>query len=641
MFTRVLQSLAIFTVVFSLSSCGGGGGGTPVPDLTVVPTSVSFTASSNGTLPTSQDLTISWSSSNVAVVLAGYPPSTTPPTWLNMTLTGSSSPLTLALSINTTALTPGTYGTTVRVVTGDSKAQVIDIVDIPLSYTVQGPADASPKTLHFSMNEGASLPANQSVTLKIGTLTMTPTAVTVPPADNWLSASISGNDIVFNLTSNASSLTPGFYQSTTTVNYLGAVYDISVPITLSVNKKQVNYVNPYVGYTSVAGDAIIRGHGFSDLTSPGVKFGTNSATYVTVVSDSELRVGYPALAAGAYSVEVKDAVTTLPSIAELQIVDPPSYSATSITRTGGVRMLRYDPLRKVIYVVGPVLERYAFNGASWDSSSMSLGTYGNFITLSNNYDKLIKLNQNSFTIIDPATFIANSTVNFTGLYNGSSPRSVSFANDGQAIFNTSTFPSPGSIGSTVCAYDFFNDGIHSLSDIALNGSVGAELTSTQDGSKVYLNMNVYNYPASIYDASSGVLNETATMTHGAYYGVSVDQKGTRLITSDTTNNEVVVYDGSLTALGNLPALSGIQASLQKTAFAVSPDGTRAYAYVGDTQSLYVYDLTTSDGMGGFVQIGSTTVVSGGPTYLTWMIISPDGGTLFIAGNDTLIVQPVP
>lgn len=637
----ILFVLFLSFITVSCGGGGGGGGGTPTTDLQINTSAVSFSAETSGTLPSSQDFLVSWSRNDVAAVLVGFPPGISIPTWLDISLTGSASPLTLTLGVNTTALPDGTYTTTVRIVDGNASGGLIDVVDIPVTYTVLGGATVSPTNLTFEVNKNGDLPSAQTATLDRDGAVVTPTSVTIPPADNWLQATISGDDINFELTANASSLAAGFYQSTVTINYAGSILDITLPVSLSVNSKQVNYINPHVGYTSVSGNAIIRGHGFSDLTNPQVLIGVNPATYVTVISDSELHVGYSALAAGNYSVAVKDAVTTMTSIAELVIVDTPSYSYTSIPRIGGNAMLLFDPKRQVIYLSDSgterELERYQFNGTSWDVSTTSLGSFGINIALSNNFDKLIKLNQNDFSVIDPASFTVTDTIAFAGINSGSSPRSLSFSNEGRAIINTTA----DSVGTTVHSYNFLNGGFMSLSDIPENGSPGATLTSSLDGSRVFLNINWYNYPASYYNASSGGLIETTTVTQGAEYGVSVDRTGSKIITNDTANSEVAVYDGDINALGVLPPLSGLVASSRATTFAISPDGTRAYAYLGDTQFLHVLDLTASDGSNGFLEIGSATFIPDGPTWITKMIISPDGGTLFLAGSDRLIVIPVP
>jgi hypothetical protein len=72
---------------------------------------------------------------------------------------------------------------------------------------------------------------------------------------------------------------------------------------------------------------------------------------------------------------------------------------------------------------------------------------------------------------------------------------------------------------------------------------------------------------------------------------------------------------------------------------VSPNGTRAYTYSSGT--VRTYDLTTPPVLGAFSEIGIGTATPGNPGLGTVMTISPDGGTLFIAGDAAIVVMPAP
>jgi hypothetical protein len=73
---------------------------------------------------------------------------------------------------------------------------------------------------------------------------------------------------------------------------------------------------------------------------------------------------------------------------------------------------------------------------------------------------------------------------------------------------------------------------------------------------------------------------------------------------------------------------------------MSPDGTKAYCFVGGT-TLRTYDLAASPVAGLFPEIGTGTTLPGDPGADAKIIISPDGGTLFIAGADGIVVVPTP
>ena len=55
-----------------------------------------------------------------------------------------------------------------------------------------------------------------------------------------------------------------------------------------------------------------------------------------------------------------------------------------------------------------------------------------------------------------------------------------------------------------------------------------------------------------------------------------------------------------------------------------------------------YDLNSPNGSGGFAEVLPRTVLTDSPgTGTAEMAVSPDGGTLFLAGNQRLIVRPAP
>lgn len=157
----------MFVLVFTAcGGGGGGGGGTPNTALSLSNNAVQFDVNQNGPLPSTQSITASWSNPDVVAILAGYPPNITPPTWLDLAIQGTASPVSISLSVNTTALTPGTYATTVRVVSVDSNANPVDIIDIAVSMNVQAKLGISGTTaLTFNMVDTGLAPMDQSVSL--------------------------------------------------------------------------------------------------------------------------------------------------------------------------------------------------------------------------------------------------------------------------------------------------------------------------------------------------------------------------------------------------------------------------------------------------------------------------------------------
>jgi hypothetical protein len=138
-----------------------------------------------------------------------------------------------------------------------------------------------------------------------------------------------------------------------------------------------------------------------------------------------------------------------------------------------------------------------------------------------------------------------------------------------------------------------------------------------------------------YDASNRTVNPNAGATTTQTGHASVNRDGSRmiLVSSELTASQVTtVYNfaaGTLSALGTLPA--GL------TGFVISPDGSTAYAYFGSPgPTIRKFNLDVPS----FPETGNVAVASPG-TFFNEMTISPDGGTLFLAGNQQLIIVPTP
>ena len=164
--------LACAGLVLILAACGGGGGGggggpdlSTASGLSVSPASVSFTAFQNGAIPATQNIQITISHPNAAFIGIGFPPSVTPPTWLDQSpsrFNGAGNNWTLTAAIVTTSMAPGTYTTTLRVAIADAGQNILALRDVQVSYTIQpltGLA-ASPSSFSFSISMSRRRPTN-------------------------------------------------------------------------------------------------------------------------------------------------------------------------------------------------------------------------------------------------------------------------------------------------------------------------------------------------------------------------------------------------------------------------------------------------------------------------------------------------
>lgn len=161
-------------VIFSilLNACGGGGSEpsaskpTASTDLFLSSSLIAFNFEKKGAQPITQSVTASWKNPNVAAVLLGYPPGTTPPSWLNISTQDVGSPLDISLTVHPISIEPGVYTVTVRVVSVDVNAKPIDTVDINVNLNLYSKlAISGNTTIDFNMFNTGIPPRNQSITL--------------------------------------------------------------------------------------------------------------------------------------------------------------------------------------------------------------------------------------------------------------------------------------------------------------------------------------------------------------------------------------------------------------------------------------------------------------------------------------------
>ena len=234
---RYFNMPIILVLGFFLVACGGGGGGDGgdgLPrngNLSTNTAQIAFEAEQNGLLPPDviRSMTFNASVNQIAVGIAIDAPAAA---WLSVFISGSSSPLQLNISANTTNLPPGNYSTLLRIVSGDASGNIIDVDDIPVEYTVHGPVSLSPATLSFNAVEGVAA----------GSQTITASSSTTPPSlsafDNvaWLDQSASGSTVTVTPNANALSLPVGVHTAQVSVQYsIGRTVTSNIPVTYTIS----------------------------------------------------------------------------------------------------------------------------------------------------------------------------------------------------------------------------------------------------------------------------------------------------------------------------------------------------------------------------------------------------------------------
>jgi hypothetical protein len=393
-------------------------------------------------------------------------------------------------------------------------------------------------------------------------------------------------------------------------------------------------IGPNVAISGVSNTAIVRGAGFSGFTLQGVKFGDVAATETTLVSDNEIRVTYPALAAGTYpvTVEVQNLAGSVPSTATLIAVDPVSYPAQTLAWPAAVSTVRsmiYDAQRSALLVAtdsgGGSIVRYPYVSGAWGApSSVAIANLRD-MALSTDGSKLLAITTTQLVRVNPETLATDAAIDAPSLASGTTLKSIAGLNLNSAIITTTA----GNATSSLYGYAMSTNELTQLS----SALISATARSSADGSAVIL---IQGDPATTAAQVVYALNSSSTSIRST--GISVnqnaiapvlDRNATRMILNGT-----LVYDFStLAGFGKLPETT--------LAMTTRPDGARAYTYDSAAGTILTFDISATKAGETYTPVGSAVTPAGAPGDGVKMIASPDGNVLFLAGSSQIVIQPTP
>ena len=516
----------------------------------------------------------------------------------------------------------------------------------------------SPKTIHVTYTvDGLSVTPAQLTFSSAGPATQTATIASIytprapygaytwqtiysPSVSNWLQVrpssgtpDLAGGPQTLEFTANAAGLPVGVYSATVTFNIRNsyAIFNAPLTVTMLVGDPSANFVAPYVVQAGVAGNVIVRGRGFSSLNPDGlsVQFSSSAAITAAIVSDTEIRATYPPLTAGSYSISVSSGATSVPSRAGLKLVavDPPTFPLHTIARpasAGRPEHLIYDAERQALLFTDPTnnrILRYALadDGSATADTTSRVGA----IALSPDGTQLIRVGPDvGLFHLDPVTLVADTT-RPQGAFGA-----FAFANDGGAVSGCFW-----STGMMLCRYDMSAQAFTPLS--SQWSMPGRPIFASADGGTLllpYAGNYALDSRVYVYDANTGALTPRPVTTTG-FRALSMSRDASRVIIADMPAMSIVqatVYDAAFNVLGTLPNDS--------LPFVLSPDGNLAYAYSGADGRVRKFDVSTP---GAVSEVGSGSTVAPANTEMSEMTISPDGGTLFFAGQTSVVIAPAP
>ncbi len=667
---QIVGRLTAAAAVLFVAACGGGGGGgmpAPPATLSVSPSSLTFLANGpSDSTPAAQTVigTVTGvSSGTLYITIVGSGPAIGAIS--TVTITSNSSGQSSVSVPAPATLGIGTYTGTISVTA---------CLNDPQCAT--GKLSGSPQTVNVTYNvaglktSAASLGYTVTNTPQPTDLTSQFTVTTFPAqnwsataASSWLSVTASGASgdvLTASLVQSALDvLDDGTYSSTIHLVPATSGQPLDIPVSVTVKRTQVDYVSPYVAYLGTSGNVIIRGQEFSQLTGASaiqnVLFGSTPAQSYTVVSSTEIDATYPAtLAVGRYPVVLQSSFTATHQLADLVVVAPPTFAAAVLaypdSNSKQPMALVYDAERQALgatvwYGTGATSTlRYASTGGSWQSPTVM--PINNTFTLAMAADGAdwIAGAYRDVANLDPVSLAVLATP--ASPINGGSPEIVfdtAVASDGTVAVTTSFLG--GGCTSTLMYYNVRKQSYTLPPYTPCRARVGA----SADGSRLLVIDQDSSFSGGgvyLANTAAGTLTATGLQALSSFEPV-LDRTGDRIALSldQSITPHWEIFDGNYTDLGSLPTTTLV--------VILSPDGHKAYTF-DQSGLLRTFDLTATPVAGVFPEIGTGITLAGSPgvsvpsgtglgsnSQPLRMAMTPDGATVFIAGTDALIVQPVP
>ena len=624
------------TVTYTISDGGA---------FTVTPSSLQFNSISN-VVPESKAFDLSYAGGTATTWSASIS-YTDGNNWLTLSQLSGSALASSSITASVGSLPTGNYSATINIQSNGGTV----LASVPVSYTVIDPRSNPAQVSYIVDLNSQAIDLQKSLTV-LSNFAGTNTSANWSIASNvnWLMFSqnsgntLNQNQVMVSVdSSKISSLGNGSHSgiltlSSTTPN----VDDWTIPVTLVVNLPQINFVSPYTTFASTTGTVIVRGSGFSGITTQNVMIGSNAATTTNIISDTEIHIGHSSLNTGVYRVAISNQLSIPMSRADLHVISPENYSE-AVVGTPNAENYRviYDSQRQALYVATlSELKRFKFNGASWIADSLGISNL-NDIALTPDGKELIAVSSaasgtdpaeilhidlNSFTISSQVSIRSSDYDVIRSIYLGADVMSLAISNDGFAIIGWAD------LQSGYLKYNVLNQSIEYLDITGLGGSAltRPHIASSSDGSNLFLAGG--NGPRGqtifVYDAS-GNGNLQASSFGTSTKSIATDKSGSRVVVSDAQ-----IYDGQFNYQGQYPYTRGATLSF---------DGTLAYTYQFSSPSyIRIYDLTSSDGSGGFNSGGSDITLSTSPGSSTAnLVLTPSESNIFIATSTNIVVRDIP
>ena len=510
-----------------------------------------------------------------------------------------------------------------------------------------GAFSVSPSNLTFSAQVGESTPSSQTISISPNSAsTIVPDIIASGNAIDFgsdsscvggnnanLACTRTGSDIVVTVSvPDPDILGSGSHTGSILIQSSEHTVTVNVSYIVAGATPVISQVSPYISEVGQTHTVTIRGGGFSNFgtSTPNVSFGATAASNVTLINDSTITVDIPAsLSAGVYNISVSGAPVSFSSTAKLVVINTPSYTAQSIALASVPRLKYvYDDERQLLFAanaIDRVLEKYTYNGTTWNSTPATLAMIGiaDMVLSTDGATLFVVKHDNKVYEIDPDTLTLRSAVDVKtfrddGCSGDDCLDTAAISSDGDGVFLDS---------NQFREIYFYN--------AETNTSISSPDAGYEDNTISIWNAKLYRSHSGdrilIDGSSNDYIFNSVQKNVSLISGVDVNANP-KAINSD---GRVIITGTSILKDSGSGYISYATLPITPSLTAVSRDGNKAYIYNGTV--LKVYDISTPT----VTQVGADITLVASPGTLEEMIVTANGNAAFIAGVDNIVVVPIP
>ncbi len=621
-------------------------------DLAVSPAGLNFSTTENATAPL-QTLNLSLPSWNATLPALEVIYEGTSTGWLNVSSTGTAHNVVASAA----TLSAGVY-----------KASLV--------FTPPQPGVAVTVPVVLNVGMGLLWPTPQVVTVNAETLASdlagsAPVDMAGGPALTWTAISnaswlvlqkasgTTGEPVTYAIDKSAVEAMSNYSDQTARITLRTSATNVapaSFDVVLSKRLPEVQWLGPYLLVSGQSSQMNVRGRGFNSVADVAARLHLPglTATRVSRLSDTDLRVTLTPASAGQGTVSMGNALQLGSTGAALRVIAPQTYAYAAIPTGSQVRTVVLDAERRSVFAVNlgnESLTRFRHTGgATWVVDALPVPAIGDAGLAPDGSSVVVTSTSGRLRLVDPV----NLSVGFT--LDHSAPFYSGLTYVGFPIPATYDGRSWLAVGSTWNDLVYFDHAKRTMQakppGVATSFYNGPWMAGSRDGGRMLVVQSGSISPSPpllAWETLTGALSvNPAGLTFS--YDLHLSDDGSRAILDGT---EVRDRDFGLVGRARLPSTHfGLVG-------AMAPDGQRAYVLGYPTNNygvlstyptVFVFDTSVAKPLVSDLPLIAQFDLQHFPTCTVSdyycnlrarAAISPDGGTLFYLGSANLVVAPIP